>query len=495
MKAAMLAILTGSGVLAGCSVFPDYVRPAIDTPVQWQAQRNGAGRATEFTDWWRQFDDPVLTRLQQAAEQDNPTLEQAVASIASARASLAGAEAGGMPSLTGSGAFSRSKGGGTSGVNSQTGTGSGTGFGSGITQILSGSLDASWELDLFGKFAFGRQAEQARLTAAELTWRNAKISLAAEVASQYVSYRACELAAAAYQNAITSKQDTARLTGVLARSGFSSPADAVLAEASVHASESNLIAQRTECDNTVKALVALTGLAEADLRAWLAAGSGIPTPAQFQVDSVPADLLTQRPDLAADERKLAAASADIGNAVAKRYPSVSLTGSIGKRKTETTGLTLSSNTWSIGPTVTLPIFDGGELRSKVDSAEAAYASAWASYRSDIRAAIKEVEQALVNLNGAEQREIAEGRSAEQYRQYFQVAELNWRAGGLSLLSMEDARGQMITQEISHITQQQNRVQYWIALYKALGGGWRAQDTQLNAGTPLSDGNRRSEEQL
>ncbi|MCQ8120007.1 TolC family protein, partial [Methylomonas rosea] len=187
--------------------------------------------------------------------------------------------------------------------------------------------------------------------------------------------------------------------------------------------------------------------------------------------------------------------ADIGNAVAKRYPSVSLTGSIGKRKTETTGLTLSSNTWSIGPTVTLPIFDGGELRSKVDSAEAAYASAWASYRSDIRAAIKEVEQALVNLSGAEQRESVEGRSAEQYRRYFRAAELNWRAGGLSLLSLEDARGQMIAQEISHITQQQNRVQYWIALYKALGGGWRAQDTQLSAGTPLSTGNHRREEQL
>ncbi|MCQ8119265.1 TolC family protein, partial [Methylomonas rosea] len=311
MKAAMLAILTGSGVLAGCSVFPDYVRPAIDTPAQWQAQRkDDAGGATEFTDWWRQFDDPVLTRLQQAAEQDNPTLEQAVASIASARASLSGAEAGGMPSLTANGAFSRSKG-GTIGTSAQTAGTSGSSFSSGITQILSGSLDASWELDLFGKFAFGRQAEQARLTAAELTWRNAKISLAAEVASQYVSYRACELAAAAYQNAITSKQDTARLTGVLARSGFSSPADAVLAEASLHASESNLIAQRAECDNTVKALVALTGLAEADLRAWLAAGGGIPTPVQFQVDSVPADLLTQRPDLAADERKLAAASADI----------------------------------------------------------------------------------------------------------------------------------------------------------------------------------------
>jgi len=491
----MLATLTGCAVSAGCSVFPDYVRPAIDTPAHWQAQRTDAGGAAEFLDWWRQFDDPVLTRLLQAAEQDNPTLEQALASIASARASLAGAEAGGQPSLTGKSAYSRSLGGSAYGTGSQTATGASAGFSSGMTQILSGSLDASWELDLFGKFAFGRQAGQARLTAAELTWKNAKVSLAAEVASNYVSYRACELAAVAYQNAVASNQDAARLTGVLARAGFSSPADAVLAEASLHAGESSLIAQRAECDNTVKALVALTGLAEADLRAWFAGGSGIPIPAQFHVNSVPADLLTQRPDLAADERKLAAAGADIGNAVAKRYPSISLTGSIGRRKTETTGLTLSSNTWSIGPSITLPIFDGGELRSKVDSAEAGYAGALATYRSDIRAAIKEVEQALVNLSGAEQREIAEGRSAGQYRQYFRAAEINWRAGGLSLLSLEDARSQMINQEISHIGQQQNRVQYWIALYKALGGGWRDQDRQLSADTLLSDGNRRREEQL
>lgn len=488
MKAAIMTILAGSA-LAGCSVFPDYIRPAVDTPAQWQVRRTEADGEAERLDWWRQFNDPVLTRLLQAAEQDNPTLDQAVASIASARASLASAEAGGMPSLTTKGSFNRSKGGSTTGTSAQTTSTSGSSFNTGITQILSGSLDASWELDLFGKFAFSRQAEQARLDAAELTRHNAEVSLAAEVASDYVSYRACQLTVAAYQNAISSKQDTARLTRTLADAGFSSPADAVLAEASLHASESSLIAQRAECDNTVKALVALTGLAELDLRAWLSSGGGIPVPTQFRVDSVPADLLTQRPDLAADERKLAAASADIGNAVAKRYPSVSLTGSIGKRKLETTGLTLSSNTWSIGPTITLPIFDGGELRSKVDSAEAAYASALATYRGDIRAAVKEVEQALVNLGSAEQRESVEGLSAEQYRKYFQAAELNWRAGGLSLLSLEDARGQMITQEISHITQQQNRVQYWIALYKALGGGWRSQDTQLSAG------DARHEEQL
>jgi len=490
MRVALMAIAAGSGLMAGCSAFPEYVRPAIKTPEHWQAKRADDGRSNELFDWWRQFDDPILTRLLQTAEKDNPTLGQALASIASARASLAGAEAGGLPSLTGKTAYSRSKGGSASGSTSQTATGTSASFGSGITQILSGSLDANWELDLFGKFEFSRQAEQARLAADELTWHNAKVSLAAEVASDYVGYRACELSATAYQNAIASKQETSRLTTVLARAGLSAPADAVLAEASLYASESSLIAQRVECDKMVKSLVALTDLAEPELCALLAGGRGIPTPAQFQVDSVPADLLTQRPDLAADERKLAAAGADIGSAVAKRYPSVSLTGSIGKRKTETTGLTLSSNTWSIGPTITLPIFDGGELRSKVDSAEAGYAGALATYQSDIRAAIKEVEQALVNLRGAEQREIAEGRSAEQYRQYFQAAEINWRSGGLSLLSLEDARGQMINQEISHITQQQSRVQYWIALYKALGGGWRADD-----GQQLSADNNQNEKQL
>lgn len=464
-----LLILCISNLLSACSVFPDYVKPDFITPERWYAKTDDLSRTPVSVDWWQQFNDPILLKLQQFAETGYPSLDKALAGIESARASLKSADASGIPILTGSGSYNRSKG-GSSGVGGTTSNSMGM-FTTGITEILSGSVSASWEIDLFGKIRFNQTAEQARLEAEQYLWHDTRISLAAEVASDYISFRACELKSAALQQTVISKQENARLTQMLAQSGFSTPADAALAEASLQSSDSNLLAQHAECDKTIKALVALTNLQEPEIRSMLAEGQGIPQPAQFSVISVPADLLRQRPDLAAAERKLAGASADIGNAVAKRYPSLTLTGSIGKRKTDASGITLSSNTWSIGPSITLPIFDGGELSAKVDNARASYHSNFAELRQKALNAAKEVEQALVDLDSAEQREIRERISAERYTDYFKAAQTHWRHGGISLLSLEDARSQMINQQISYITQQQNRVQYWIALYKALGGGW------------------------
>ena len=316
------------------------------------------------------------------------------------------------------------------------------------------------------------------------------MSLAAEVATNYVDYRACQLSVTAYQQAMTSKNETSRLTKILADAGFSAPADAALAEASLLSTESSLINQQAQCDNTVKALVALINITEPALREILltSAAKTLPQPAEFNVESVPANLITQRPDLIADERNLAAASADTGVATANRYPSLSLIGSIGRSKISGSSFSSNGNTWSFGPSLTLPIFDGGQLKSQVTIAEANYAIALATYQQDVRSAVKEVEQTLVNLDSAVRRESAEKISAAQYRNYYQATEINWRAGGISLITLEDARRQLITAELSHITQQKDRVQYWIALYKALGGGWQATDSTTEKVNTMSTGN-------
>ncbi len=345
-----------------------------------------------------------------------------------------------------------------------------------------GALDASWEIDLFGGIKFAKQAAEARVEAKKSNWHAARVSLAAEVATHYVDYRACQLSVAAYQQALASKNETSRLTNILANAGFSAPADAALAEASLRATESSLINQQAQCDNTVKALVALTNLGESSLRGLLAISTNamLPQPAEFNMDSVPASLITQRPDLVADERNLAAASADTGVATANRYPSVSLIGSIGRSKTSGSGFSSSSNTWSFGPSISLPIFDGGQRKAEVSIAEANYAVALVTYQQDVRNAVKEVEQTLVSLDGAARRETTEKISTEQYRNYYKAAEINWRAGGISLITLEDARRQLINAELSHITQQHDRVQYWITLYKALGGGWQPSSTAAGA---------------
>lgn len=454
--------------LAGCSVIEEYIKPNPVKVTQWQAPLPHQGKVASLQDWWAQFNDPVLNTLQAEAQKESPSLELALANIRSARANLGSAYAQGFPTLSATTSFTESK-------------GANAALGASTIKITSGTLDASWEVDLFGKIKAAKQAARAQLESQEVAWHDARISLAAEVANNYVNYRACQASVEALQQAMDSRKETARLTAISSKAGFTAPADLALAEAATRASASTLDGQRAECDGLVKALVALTNLPEGELRQQLATHQGLPQPAAFDVQVLPAELLTRRPDLVIDERKLAEASANIGVAKAALYPSLSLTGSIGYRRTDINGTVIRGQTWSYGPSLKLPLFDGGASRADVEDARATFDNLLATYKQDVRNAVKEVEQALVNLESANRRAQLEKDSAQQYQQYFQAAEMNWKSGGLDLLSLEDARRQKINAELNVITQQKNQVLQWITLYKAFGGDW--QETQ-HTGKPL-----------
>lgn len=446
-------------LLNGCSMLETYLRPQPEVANQWQAPLPHDGKVAVLKEWWAQFNDPVLNQLLQEAQQQSPSLAIAVANIRAARANLGSAAAQGFPTLSATTSFTESK-------------GANAALGASTIKITSGTLDASWELDLFGKVRSAKQAALAQLESKEIAWHEARISLAAEVANNYVNYRACQASAEALNHALLSRQETVRLSGIASRAGFTAPADVALAEAAMRASESTLDGQQAECDGLIKALVALTNQPEAQLRALLATRSGLPQPAMFEVNTVPAALLTRRPDLAIDERKLAEASANIGVSKAALFPSLSLTGSIGYRRTGVNGVVIQGQTWSYGPSLKLPIFDGGALRAALEEDRATFDNLMATYQQDVRNAVKEVEQALVNLESASRRAQSEQASASQYQQYFKAAERNWKSGGLDLLGLEDARRQMINAELNLVTQQKNRVLQWIALYKAFGGDWQ-----------------------
>ncbi len=455
--------------LSSCSVIEPYLRPTIATPDSWQTPLPHAGQIGAMQAWWGQFNDPVLTQLQAQAQQNSPSLEMALASIRVARANVLSARAQGIPDFSSTTSATRSKGGG------------GGAFPASTIEIDAISLDASWELDLFGKVKAAKQAAKAQLESKKIAWHDARISLAAEVATNYVNYRACLASVAALKQALDSRAETARLTRISAKAGFTAPADVALSEAATRASESTLDGQQAECDGLVKSLVALTNQPEPALRTMLGKAQGVPNPAGFDVRSLPAQLLSRRPDLAIDERNLAEASANVGVAKAQLYPSLTLTGSIGYRRTTFNNVVTRSDSWSYGPSLKLPIFDGGSLRANLAEARANFDSLYATYQQDVRNAVKEVEQALVNLDSATRRAQTEAASAEQFAQYFKAAELNWKSGGLDLLSLEDARRQKINAELNVITQQKNRVLQWIALYKAFGGDW--QDTRKPTDLP------------
>ena len=456
MPRSFLSSLSAAAWLCGCAaVGPDYTAPSSTLAPAWQAVVPHAGSTTALGDWWARFDDPVVARLVQLAEADGPSLASAAANIASARAALGTARAAQSPSLDGSGSVTRSRQ-RSNGVTSDTTT-------------RTAGLDASWEIDLFGKLRRGREAAQARVEARSADWHDARVSLAAEVADDYVQYRACRLLEAQYGFEARSQQETARLTAVKIAAGLSAASDGDLAEASAASGVATLIAQQTECDGLVKSLVALTGSDEPGLRTLIeGAAVGLPTPQAFDVAGVPADLLRQRPDLVASERSLAAANADIGQAEAGRYPSFSLGGTISVSSSTLAG---SGSTGSFGPSLSVPLLDGGRVRAAVASAQASYDAALATYRNTVRTAVKDVETALVNLDGASRRSRAARDAAERYRRYFMSVQADWRAGRSSLMTLEEARRSAISADTTLLTLQRDQVRDWIALYKAVGGGW------------------------
>lgn len=446
-------------LLSGCATFAELRPVDIKIANIWHATVPHGGKTSSLVSWWSTFNDPSLTSLIGYAEEENPSLASAAAGIDKARATLASARASLFPGLDGSASVKRS---GTDGDTYNRVAASTT---------SSGGLDASWEIDLFGKTRQKSEAAQLRVHEQIANWHKARVSLAAEVADYYVQYRACRQIENAYRVELASQRETIRATETAATSGLTSTADLALARASAASSSSTLTAQHAECEVLVKSLAQVTGGDEARVRQLLAKGKAdIPTPKNLKLAAVPADVLRQRPDIGALELELAASIADVGAAKADLYPSLSLGGSVTIRSSTLIGEAMP---WSFGPALTIPLLDGGTRRAAVRSAIADYDTAVANYKSGVLSAIAEVETALVRVDSTRRRIGDASSAARNYRTYFNSIDSNWRAGGVSLLDREEARRSAQSAEISLIEIRRDAVRYWIALYKALGGGWDA----------------------
>ena len=441
--------------LGACAVGPDYRQPPAPLPAQWHAPLPHGGELATLAGWWAQFDDPLLAELIGQAEAVSPTLAQARSRIVQSRADAAAARNVLWPSLNLGAAVLRSGGGNL------------------VNQRLdSAALDAGWEVDLFGGGRRTLEAAAARQEGAQAAWHEARVSLAAEVAREYVGLRAGEALLADAEADLASRRTTEQLTRGKVQAGFGAPADGALAEASLAEAATRVIAQRAECDISVKALVALVGLDEAALRERLQARSGkLPQPAVLAVGGLPVQVLSHRPDLVVAERELAAASADIGGAQATLYPRLSLVGSVGVQYQRLAGVGGNSSVWRFGPSLDLPIFDAGRRLANVAAAQARYDSALAVYKSQVRQAVREVEQALVRLDSANRREVETGRAAEGNATAFCAAEARWRAGIGSQLALEEFRRLQVNARMQHLAVRHEAVAAWVALYRAVGGGW------------------------
>jgi NodT family efflux transporter outer membrane factor (OMF) lipoprotein len=466
--------LAAAALLAACAGPPAQLDPqtAGDVPAQWQAPLPHDGQLADLARWWQQFDDPRVAELVAAAEQASPTLAAAQSRIVQARAARTAAGAALVPQVNADASIVRGR------QDFITPEG---------TLAQAGAL-AQWEIDLFGGGRAARDAAQARLEGARAGWHDARVSVAAEVASTYVTLRACEAQALTTEADATSRAETARLTSLSARAGFQPPAVEAQSRASAAQARVQLTTQRAQCDLAVKALVALAAIPEATLRTQLASASArLPQPAQIGVAQVPAQALAQRPDVAIAARDVEAASADVAQAQAERLPRVTLSGSVSAAHFEAAGLSGNGALWQMGPlAVSLPIFDAGTRAANVDAARARYDAAVAAFRGKLRGAVREVEEALVQLQSTAASEQDARIALEGYDASYRGAEARFRGGLSSLFDLEDARRTALLAQRQLTDLQHDRVIAWIALYRALGGGWSAVDPQARGSVTAAD---------
>lgn len=485
----LLSVLTLLG-LGGCAVNAPPLTLPVTAPPQWYAPLPPAtaqttpiansvtsslphnGSLTNLSKWWQQQNDPLLVELIDAAQLVSPSVITARSNIQQAQATQVASQAALLPTLDGIGGLSRSLNGP---VNRTT-----------VPVPINAAqlgLQVSWEADLFGQNEASLNADKERFLGAQARWHEARVLVAAEIANQYYNFRACEKQLLVVDADVRSRLQTSRLNEQLAKAGFVAPATAGLARATAAEGKSRLTQQRAECELGIKTIAALTAWAEPDLRQKLA----LAAPASLQqgiadISSVPAEVLGQRPDVYNAARDLTAASFEVGSARAQRYPRLSIGGTIARNKSSTRGFTQNYDTWSFGPiSLTVPLYDGGAADANVDAAKARYEEAAGKYRGVVRQAVREVEEALVNLQSTADRGEDTLVATLGYSASFSGTEARYKAGLASLVELEDARRVLLAAQSALVSLERERRSAWIDLYRALGGGW---NTAALPATPM-----------
>lgn len=458
-RGALPAVLGLVWALAGCAVGPDYRRPETALPAAWSPAGTDAalpGAAVD-ADWWRRFDDPLLAELVQRALAANADVRIARARLRAARASSAQAEAALWPGVNAYGSATRSSDAGQNAVSSY-----GLGF------------DASWEIDLFGGLRRSVEAADADAQASAASLGTTQVSLAAEVARDYVQLRSYQLRISITQANLDSQSQTLDLTTWRAQAGLVGQLDVEQALSNVEQTRAQLPTLQDAATQTANALAVLLNVAPSALAAQLAptAAPTIPAATSQPLAAVPADLLRRRPDIVAAERNLAAATARIGVAEAARYPSLSLSGTIGLQGAVLTALSGSgAATRLVAAGLAAPVFDAGRLRQQVVIRTAEQEQALAAYEGALYGALRDVENARAALANGRTRGAALARAVQAARTAALLANFRYRSGLVDFQTVLDTERNVRTLEDSQASTQADTVVAMIQLYKALGGGW------------------------
>ena len=461
-----LAPLAAALALSACSSFMPPTQVSMDAPAQWYAPLPHQGSVGSLTQWWQQQGDPLLVELIAAAQTVSPSVSQALARVEASRAQQAAAHSALVPNVGAQASGSR-------GVSQP---------GFPVTNMQQLGLQAAWEIDLVGANRAVSRAARANVEGSQAQWHDARVSVAAEVANLYYRLSTCTQQLALARRDAASRQETARLTEINAGVGFVAPSVGAMARASAADGSSRVTQQAALCELDTKALVALTAIPEPSLKEKLALALVKPAQvATISIASVPAQTIAQRPDVFSAERDVMVASAQVGAAKAQRLPRLSLGGTIAGTRLTSNGVDQNGTTWSFGPlAISLPIFDGGLRVAAVTSAETNYLAVVTVYRAKVRQAVREVEEALVNLNSTDARTQDAKVSTQGYAESLAATQARFGQGLASLVELEDARRNALASESAQLSLGLERNRAWVSLYRALGGGFEPDTATASA---------------
>ncbi|MGZ3184976.1 MAG: efflux transporter outer membrane subunit [Telluria sp.] len=455
-----LTLTAIAATLAACSVGPAYQRPATPEPAAFKEAGNWVSAAPadalERGPWWNLFSDPVLDQLMAQVNVDNQNIAAAAAAYAQARALAQEARADLFPALNLTAGADRSGGGGSAK--------------GGASYRM--SLGGSWEPDLWGRVrgAVGAAEANAQASAADLA--GARLSMQGELAANYISLRLADAQRALLATTIAGYQRNLEITRNRYNVGIVAHSDLLQAQSQLATVQSDALGLDRQRATLEHAIAVLVGKAPADfalpaLPAWQATVPDIPV-------GVPSTLLQRRPDIAAAERRVAAANAQIGVARAAYFPNIGLTASYGTGGSSVSNLFSASNAvWSLGLSAAQSIFNAGATRAHVAGAQAAWEAAGARYRQTVLAAFADVEN---ELSAAK---VLAGQ-LELQRQASQAADLveqqianRYRAGLVSYSEVVQAQATALAARRALAQAQADRQAAAVALIQSLGGGWHA----------------------
>jgi multidrug efflux system outer membrane protein len=452
------AVWVAAALLAGCTVGPAYAPPKTVSPAAYTLNPN-SGALLEAGDWWTLFGDPELSQHVAATLAANQDLALAIARYDESRALLGATRASARPAVTLDPTFAHVRTSDTE-VNPLPNL---EGWHDGLP------VDASYEIDLWGRVRRSIAAARAQLESSADVVSTVRLSLAADTASTYLLLRSADREIAVLVQTVAVREEALRLAQRRVDAGVAGDADAIRARADVALTKADLDDVQRRRAIALHALAVLEGRNAPDfvvaVRDTSVAPPLIPT-------GVPAQLVERRPDIARNERALAASSEQIGVAEAAFFPSVRLSASVGVSGSDIGRLfDDASLVHGIGPSATLPLFDGGRNRSNLAAAQARYRQALATYRQGVLGAFRETQDALSDAAFLEQRAINLRAAVEASAQAAAISRSRYDRGSAGYFEVVESERAALLNRRAEIQNDQQRLAAAVSLIKALGGGW------------------------